>query len=89
VVGVQWWTGVHALAAARDDVQAVTRTKTDLGAQIRNARLALERLTARTGGAYLVSGTDGTFLVSPGSFGQTGRCGGGTGKPCIQIVPSH
>jgi hypothetical protein len=89
MVGVQWWTGVHALAATRDDVQAVIRTKTDLDTQIRNARSTLERLTARTGGAYLVSGTDGTFLVSPGGFGQTGRCGGGTGNPCIQIVPSR
>jgi hypothetical protein len=89
MIGLQWWTGAHSLATARDDLQALSETKADLDARIRDARSTLDRLTVRTGGVYLVSGTDGTFLVSPGGFGQTGRCGSGAGNPCIQIVPSR
>jgi len=89
MIGLQWWTGAHALATARDDLRALSETKADLDARIRNARSTLERLTVRTGGAYLVTGSDGTFLISPGGFGQTGRCGSGAGNPCIQIVPSR
>lgn len=87
MIGLQWWTGALVLATSREDVQALSGTKADLDAQIRDARSTLERLTARTGGAYLVTGSDGIFLVSPGGFGQTGRCGNGAGNPCIQIVP--
>lgn len=58
-------------------------------AQIQDARSTLERPTARTSGAYVVSGTDGTFLVSPGGFRRVEWCGSGAGNPRIQIAHSQ